>query len=249
MRPAVPEHSLAPVYSDLVRRSPVLQEAFGGTVAPRGLADWVELPFTAPLNYVDASLEDVYLNTDLALVPLAPRDLTKPEFPLPVFQRESELAGTAARVHQGLAFVKVPPGGHVTIACAPSGRYHATDLSDAMIDLGYHVSIVVATHSVSLEMVGRLAPDVVVWTQLESVPEVLRQFPLITLSTGPVLEPVSENHTCVLSYDVVPFVAAIVDGSWVSLDGNFLVEVGDGEVPLVTSLSDNALPLLRFRPI
>ena len=249
MHPAVPECTLAPAYSDLVGRSPVLQQVFEGVAAPRGLADWIDLPFTVPANYVDARLEEVYRSKDLVLVPSAPGDLTKPEFPLPVLQRESELTAIRGRVHQILVLAKVPAGGHVMIACASSGRYHATDLSDAIIAVGYRVSIVVLRHSTPVEMVSGLAPDAVLWTAPAPVPDVLKRFPLIRLTTGTGIDPVPDNHTCVLSYDVASCVAATVDGSWVSLDRHFLVEVRDGGVPLLTSLSDNALPLLRFRPI
>ncbi len=244
----IPEHLLASTYWGSLQRSSALRRAFRSQFAPKRLAEWLALPCTTPADYVDAELVDVYRSEHLNLVPTAPRDLDKPEFPLPVFQRQSELAATSARVHQVLVLTKVPDRGHVTIVCARSGRYHATDLSDAMINLGYRVSIVVATDRGSLDMVSRLAPDAVVWTAALQVPAEFRQNRFVTLSTETGDEPLCPRHTCVLSYDVAPFVAAWVDGSWLPLDDHFFLEDVNGEVPLITSLCDHTLPLLRFRP-
>ena len=127
---------LESTYRRLLQRSRTLRRAFPEEGAGGFRDNWSDLPITTRMDYADSKLTDVYPERELTRIPAAPRDIDHPEFPVPVLQRDSEIAAFEGRVGKVLLHAQVPKYGHVTIACHSSGRYHAADLSDAMIRHG-----------------------------------------------------------------------------------------------------------------
>ena len=94
----------------------------------------------------------------------------------------------------------------------------------------------------------RLKPDAVLWTPQHPPPALLHKHTLVTLTKDLLSAPKAVNHFQVLSYDVAPFLAVSIQGDWHSLGATYLLECSDDGVPILTTLSDHSLSLLRFRP-
>ena len=63
------------------------------------------------MDYADSKLTDVYPERELTRIPAAPRDIDHPEFPVPVLQRDSEIAAFEGRVGKVLLHAQVPKYG------------------------------------------------------------------------------------------------------------------------------------------
>ena len=117
-----------------------------------------------------------------------------------------------------------------------------------MIRHGYRVSIILTEDYKNLRLVQQLKPDAILWTSQHPPPALLHKHTLVTLTKALLSAPKATNHLQVLSYDVAPFLAVSIQGEWHSLGAPYLLECSEDGAPILTTLSDHSLSLLRFRP-
>ena len=242
-------------YHKGISEVPILKEVFFNCSSPTNWGEWKNLPVTSTDTYSDLKQNFSALrNHERLLAIAAPMRLSTPQFPLAIAQSYNDKLVLDTRLQFIMAATGISDHEDFLFVVDRDFIYSASDLSELLIYLGYTCDIIYSENLNETELgtlLSNLEAQCLIWmTELPPSEDVIPDkvaaiwhFNSNSKNKWSRLKSVEVIHL-----DILPYMAFRDSReSYRVPPGHFyLEEYGENEL-LVTTLSQDMIPLIRFR--